>query len=420
MLPTTYGAVPSLITLGHVPRTATGENTAEIHLPGSPYLVQALMDSLFATQLVRLAQPGEFTQRAFLHGKLDLAQAEAVMALVSASGEAEAIGAAALLRGGFSRELQVLVSRLEDLCARLELSFDFDEEAAEQADESAFASTARSLLDQLNHAVAPSRTISSEAPSVVLVGATNVGKSSLFNVLVGGRRAAVADERGTTRDAVEAPVVLGGIPVRLVDTAGFKPPENDIEREALEMAAARVREASVVVVCGEAAPFDRLREAANTPSAPPSPSTQHSDVDTRSPDAAISAALASLPPHCVIRVATKSDGDHREDHGGRDPRVIVVSAHTGRGIDALREAIVARLGMGSARDAVWVSSRVRALCDEATGALGDAVEILEGRGPLEAASGMARTALSSLREALGRGASTDILDHAFANFCIGK
>lgn len=395
---TDLGEIPVLCYAASAPATATGEDTAEIHLPGSRFLITAVLHKLNDLPGLRFAAPGEFSRRAFLNGKLSLSQAEAVMALIGASGEAEARRASAMLDGGVSRQLGKLCDELEALCARMELSFDFDEEAAEQADESRFLAVAEELLSRFRRVIASPRASGAEAKVVVLAGIANAGKSALFNRLAGGTRAAVSAQSGTTRDAVRVRLAIQGVPIELVDTAGFKRADGSIERQAMERTRVEMSRADLVlhVIPADGASTEEATE--------------------------IGQLLDQLPHERVLRVGSKSDLLSPGSLAQGDARAASIrcSAVTGDGIELLTQALARRLSTASAAEAPWVSERVRVHYLEAEDALATATQALSIDAPLEVASGLARTALSSIREALGRGASTDVLDYAFSNFCIGK
>ncbi len=372
VLRTSLGACPGMLVLFDAPRTATGEDTGELHLPGNPWLVDAVVNDLTATHGCRMAEPGEFTRRAYMNGRIDLLQAEAVMALITASSSGSAKLAAGVLDGAWSRTLSGVMQQLELLCARMELSFDFDEEAAEQAGESRFAAE----LARLRAALSPLLTgpvASSGLPVVVLAGAPNAGKSTLFNALSSRRIAAVSEEAGTTRDAVTAEVELAGVKLLLVDTAGRSGVGLGLEAEADRAAADWLERANLIIECSE------------------------TDNDGTEDDT-------------VLRVRTKADTS--DSIGG-----LCVSAHSGIGIQELKKEISSRLAGTSASEPTAVPARLRRLVTEADSALGEASD---ANTPPEVTSAMCRQALSALRDAMGQGASADVLDAVFGNFCVGK
>jgi tRNA modification GTPase len=235
------------------------------------------------------------------------------MEVISASGEEQARAASATLRGGFSGRLAELVGKLENLCARLELSFDFDEEAAEQADVESFEDTAAEIVGGLNGLTSPYWSAMGELPRVVLAGPTNAGKSTLFNALLGQRRTAVADEQGTTRDPVESVWHRAGVKALLVDTAGFKPPKDAIEAEAMAATVRHIRDAAVVVLCDAECDWEA------------------------GADREVADALSARAPGTVIRVLTKSDLGGNPRTAGRDGALAVSAVDVCPGVFALPE-----------------------------------------------------------------------------------
>jgi tRNA modification GTPase len=365
------------------PRTYTREDMAEIHLPGSPPLVRALVDELAALG-ARPARPGEFTLRAFLNGRLDLVRAEAVERLVAAEGEAERRAALDLLGGAFSRRLGRLESDLLDLCADLEASIDFVDQDVEILPAAEARERARRLLRDLERLRAEAATEGggAERPLVVLYGEPNAGKSTLFNALAGAS-AIVSDSPGTTRDALEAELDLDG-PVRLVDTAGDRESAG-VEAEAVRRSRALLEGADLVLLCTPPGGGAGLRE--------------------RIP--------AGIP---VLELATKADLDPVPDASARGLRV---SARRGEGLEALRGELARRLrGSRGPGARFQLSSRQRALLGEAGAALERALGG-EIPGP-EFMSADLRGAAAALGGLSGRDVDDALLDRIFGRFCLGK
>ena len=237
-----------LVTFFKAPHSFTGEDSAEISVHGSVYVQQKLLQILIA-QGCRMAEAGEFTRRAFVNRKFDLAQAEAIADLISSESEAAHRVAINQLKGGFSKELQVMRSKLLEMTSLMELELDFSEEDVEFADRSQLKALLEETLDKVNKLKDSFRlgnAIKNGVP-VVIVGQTNTGKSTLLNALLGEDRAIVSDVAGTTRDTIEETMNINGILFRFIDTAGLRETEETIERIGIERSYRKIAEASVVI-----------------------------------------------------------------------------------------------------------------------------------------------------------------------------
>ena len=224
-----------LVTFFKAPHSFTGEDSAEISVHGSVFVQQKLLQVLIANGC-RMAEAGEFTRRAFVNGKFDLAQAEAIADLISSESEASHRVAINQLRGGFSKELQVLRSKLLEMTSLMELELDFSEEDVEFADRSQLKALLQEALDKVNRLKDSFRlgnAIKNGVP-VAIVGQTDTGKSTLLNALLGGDRAIVSDMAGTTRDTIEETLNINGILFRFIDTAGLRETEETIEKIGIE------------------------------------------------------------------------------------------------------------------------------------------------------------------------------------------
>ncbi len=238
----------ALVTFFKAPYSFTGEDAVEISVHGSPYIQQRLIEVLIR-EGARLAQPGEFSRRAFIHGKFDLAQAEAIADLIASQNEAAHHVAMNQLKGGFSKELQELRGRLLDITSLMELELDFSEEDVEFADRSQLEALLEATLEQFERLTDSFRlgnAIKNGIP-VAIVGATNTGKSTLLNALLGEERALVSDIAGTTRDTIEETLNINGTQFRFIDTAGIRDTQETIEKMGIERTFKKLSEADIVI-----------------------------------------------------------------------------------------------------------------------------------------------------------------------------
>ena len=362
------------------PVSATGEEVVELQGHGSPAVAEAVVDAAVARG-ARRARPGEFTRRALGNGKLDLARAEGLARLSAAESRGEARRALGLVRGELSRRVEALRDELLGALAELEARLDFAEDVGVEGEDAALARVAavREGLVALGGLVGAGRA-DQGLPAVVIVGAPNAGKSTLFNALVGEDRALVTEHPGTTRDAVAEAVEIGGERVRLVDTAGLRETDEAVERLGVEAARRAAAGAALLLLACEPGSSEDGRPAL--------------------PD--------GVP---VLVVGTKADLV-----GGRDGAGLRVSAKNGDGIDALRRAIAARLGAGGEAGAFGALPRQK----DALLRSGAALEGLGAGARAEHAAAGVRAALSALGEITGETATEELLDRIFSTFCVGK
>ncbi len=398
------GTVPCDLYLWPGPRSYTRQPLAELHTVGAPPLLHAALRSVCAAG-ARLAAPGEFTLRAFLAGRLDLTQAEAVLAVIDAGSRTELDVALRQLAGGLAGPLQQLRDRLLDLLAQVEAGLDFVDEDIEfiaAADlhrqlESVAAGLA-GLAEQMS-----SRGHAGEQFRVVLTGWPNVGKSSLMNALVGRHAALVSPRAGTTRDYLTRTVNLCGLDCRLVDTAGWDTRGWDtrgggtrgggtIAESAQSLAAQQTGQAHVQLLCLDA--------------------TRHLNAWERE-------VLAGPPQPNRILVLTKTDGLRSTDlHLDAVP----TSSHTGAGIAELRQAVYERITEGLGNIDVVAGTAIR--CHESLRRAAAAVELAQqaavNAAGEELVASELRLALDELAQVVGAVFTEDILDRIFSRFCIGK
>lgn len=392
------GAVDqAVVTYFPAPHSYTAEDVVEISAHGSPVLLRAIVAACMQAG-ARLAEPGEFTFRAFLRGRIDLVQAEAVRDLVDAVTPLQARSAFDQLEGTLTQAIREIDARLFDLTARLEASLDFPDEGyhfieheGAAADIEAIAASVEALL---RHA-ARGRLVR-EGAQVVIAGRPNAGKSSLFNALAGAGRAIVTDVPGTTRDLLTEVVEVDGIPVTLVDTAGVRPAASDaIEAEGIARAAAARSVAQLVLVV-----LDRSRPL--------------DDQDRR--------LLEETRRAPRVIVANKSDLESAWDLATEAADAVRVSATTGAGLDALTRAMsVALSGSEPLRDTPAVTNARHAeLLARAREALRRAASSAHGRTPEEFVLQDLNEARAILEEVTGARTPDDVLAAIFTKFCIGK
>jgi tRNA modification GTPase len=360
------------------PHSYTGQDSAELHTHGSPAVLRKVLQTLLEAG-ARPAGPGEFTLRAYLSGRMDLAQAEAVLSLVESESDAARRQALRGLSAGLSAKIQALSEVLFDLLAHIQAWLDYPEEGVEPAEIRARLEPVLQGIRQLL-ATAPAGRIAQRGARIALVGAPNAGKSSLLNAFLGYERAIVTPVPGTTRDYLEASLEIAGVPVTAVDTAGVRDTEDLVEKSGVERALQIAREADLVLY---------LAESSLPPVAPP-----------------------ELPWERTIKVATKADLRAVWDTEG----FLAVSSTTGFGLDALRQAIHDRLLNDAPEGEVWITNErhAEALARAETYLL-EALEATEDLAGLSI-----QGALEALAEILGKNVSDEVIERVFRNFCVGK
>ncbi|WP_038069413.1 tRNA uridine-5-carboxymethylaminomethyl(34) synthesis GTPase MnmE [Thermus scotoductus] len=366
----------ALLLVFRAPRSYTGEDACEFHTHGSMAVLRRVLEALVKAG-ARLAGPGEFTFRAYMNGKLDLAQAEAVLALVEAEGDLARRQALRSLEGSFSRKIAALEDRLLSLLAHIQALLDYPEEGVEPLEARRVIGE---VLEEVEALLAQARSsrLAQRGARLALIGAPNAGKSSLLNALLGYERALVSPIPGTTRDYLEAPLELFGIPLVAVDTAGIRDTLDPLERAGVERALRIAEEADLVLYVAD--------RSAPRPSLPP------------------------LPPR-TLKVATKADLPPLWE----DAEFIPVSSVTGEGLGQLKEAIrEALLGRGGGE---------YLLSERQIEALHQARErLLEAKNLPEDLMGLAlEEALKALASLRGRKeVSEEVVARVFQNFCVGK
>ncbi|MBO4670320.1 MAG: tRNA uridine-5-carboxymethylaminomethyl(34) synthesis GTPase MnmE [Bacteroidales bacterium] len=417
-----------LVSVFKAPHSYTGEDMAEISCHASPYVVGDLLRRLCDAGC-RLAQAGEFTRRAFVASKMDLAQAEAVADLIAADSAAAHRLAFSQLRGAYSEKLRSLRGQILELSALLELELDFSEEELEFADrgrlrmlaEAALAETSR-LADSFRAGNAFKKGI-----PVAIVGAVNSGKSTLLNALLGEERAIVSDIPGTTRDTVEEVLVLNGIAYRFIDTAGLREGAEEIERMGIERSFSQIEKATVVIVLLDGtASVDSLLPVVAEVKARLSDSARviwvRSKMDLAEPGGHFAGCGngAIAPGNGILPEAGCKDGAFCTRLG--IPDVIDLSSRTGQGLDALKEAVSRPdVESMSACGAVMVTNQRH--YEALNSAAEDLRRFLDGLTtalPTDLLSEDLRSATRHLGTIFGEITPDNLLGEIFSRFCIGK
>jgi tRNA modification GTPase len=373
------------------PNSFTGEDVVEFQGHGGPVVLQMLLGALLEAG-ARLARPGEFTERAYLNGKMDLAQAEAVADLIASSSATAVRAANRSLAGEFSRQVHALDEQVLSLRVFVEASIDFvdeDIDVLESGDVAGRIGAIQQGLVALQQASAQG-VLLRDGISLALLGPPNVGKSSLLNRLAGEERAIVTQVPGTTRDLVRVPVQIGGLPVEMVDTAGLRETRDLVEREGVRRALHQGREADIVLWL----------------------------TDLTQPDVGETTALEELDQARVIRVGNKLDlvspgADSISTLGD-----VQISAVTGAGIEKLVSLIQQRVGYQAPEAAFTARQRHLQALEKVAGHLATSLDLDSGSAELIAEE--LRLAHLALGEIVGELTPDELLGEIFSNFCIGK
>ena len=382
-------------------KSFTGEESVELACHGSPYIQQLLLQRLVEVGC-RLAEPGEFTKRAFLNGRLDLSQAEAVADLIAAQSKQAHQVALQQLRGRFSSELQQLREQLIKFAALIELELDFAEEDVEFAERSALKNLVSDVLQMVQRLAASfelGNAIKNGVP-VAIVGAPNTGKSTLLNQLLGEERAIVSNIAGTTRDVIEEVLNIEGIQFRLIDTAGIRETTETIEALGIERSQQKIEQAKIILCLADSGDASNLQETTEWVQ---SLKTLHPDKN-------------------ILLILNKADLKTTVNLNNQE-EVLQISALTGEGILELKNKLVQlTLGDFSIQDETIVSNaRHHAALQLTAAALKRAQEGLQGHTTADFIAMDIREAMRQLGHITGQiDIDTDILGTIFSKFCIGK
>jgi tRNA modification GTPase len=394
-----------LLTIMRGPRSYTGEDTVEISCHGGSLITETVLGEILKSG-ARLAEPGEFTKRAFLNNRIDLTQAEAVLDLIMAKTDKARELALSQLTGDLSRKIENIRTTVRDILAAFEAAIDFPEDDAGAPflqPSPLLDGTLQATIDEINSLVSTYEAggIYRMGINAVITGKPNVGKSSLLNSLLGRKRAIVTPLPGTTRDFIEESLIIAGIPFRLTDTAGIRTPENMIEKAGIDFVQERLALADVVIVV-----LDGSNELTN----------EDRNIGE------INRARNIIP------VINKADLPHRIGSADVDDlfpgmNPLWISAKFGDGIPNLKEALHAftRKATEAAPPVVFVTNlRHKIALEKTAGLLAQATEGIRQASPPELISLDIREALETLGEITGKTSSEEILDRIFSSFCIGK
>ncbi len=403
-----------LATLFKNPNSYTGENVVELSCHGSNYIQQEIIQ-LCLRKGCRMATAGEFTLRAFLHGKMDLSQAEAVADLIASDSQASHQLAIQQMRGGFSSEIKMLRQELLNFASLIELELDFSEEDVEFANRDDFQkliSKITLVLKRLIDSFATGNVLKNGIP-VAIVGEPNVGKSTLLNALLNEERAIVSDIAGTTRDSIEDEITIGGIAFRFIDTAGIRDTKDIIEGLGIQKTFEKIEQAQVVVFLIEAAKFISQEEILKI---------EIEKIRNKYPQKAI-----LIIANKVDQISTMEKEQIRLDldlisGSGEKSKTLLLSAKSGEGVENLKTTLLDFVNTGALRNNETIITNTRHY-DSLLKALEEIIKVQEGIDSNLTSDLMAidiRQALYYFGEITGEITNDDLLGNIFANFCVGK
>lgn len=392
-----------LVTLFKAPHSFTGEESVEISCHGSVYIQQQILQLLYKHG-ARPAEAGEFTLRAFLNGKFDLSQAEAVADLIASNSATSHQVAMQQMRGGFSSKIKVLRDNLVNFASLIELELDFSEEDVEFADRSdlkKLVASIRQIIDKLVQSFELGNVIKNGIP-VAIVGKPNAGKSTLLNVILDDDRAIVSDIPGTTRDTIEDELIIDGVLFRFIDTAGIRTTTDVIEQIGVNKAFEVIRRSAIVIYLFDAHELSR------------------GDLERE-----LDIIRGHIGTSQLLIVANKIDvedaADLKKEYEAIEP-IIYISAKEKRGIDELEHKLVSLFDNRTVNttDTIVTNARHVASLNKAAEALQKIMEGLDARLPGDILALDIRYALNALGEITGEVTSDDLLGNIFSKFCIGK
>lgn len=391
-----------VISIFKSPSSYTGEDVIEVSCHGSPYVQQQVINTLI-NHGARLAKPGEFTQRAFLNGKIDLAQAEAVADLIASNTTASQNAALKNMRGGFSQVVKDMREQLISFSAMIELELDFSEEDVEFADRKKFLDLLEKLHKVVNNLLASFKlgNVIKNGVSVAIIGSPNAGKSTLLNTLLNENRAIVSEIAGTTRDTIEEVININGLLFRLIDTAGIREHSTDlIENMGVLKSKEKIKQADIVLYLFDINSSDDKEIISFL-----------SDIKTQNKN--------------VIAVANKTDiiyGESLKDQKKSINGSILISAKMNTGIELLKEKLFEIVASDStlSENVILTNTRHYTALKEVQLSLNEIKNGIENNIPGDLLSADIRRCLHYLGEITGEISNEDMLDYIFSKFCIGK
>ncbi|MGE9553320.1 tRNA uridine-5-carboxymethylaminomethyl(34) synthesis GTPase MnmE [Erwinia amylovora] len=385
------------------PNSFTGEDVLELQGHGGPVILDLLLRRIVAIPGVRIARPGEFSERAFLNDKLDLAQAEAIADLIDASSEQAARSALNSLQGAFSLRVNTLVEALTHLRIYVEAAIDFPDEEIDFLSDGKIESQLNQVISDLDGVRAEARqgSLLREGMKVVIAGRPNAGKSSLLNALAGREAAIVTDIAGTTRDVLREHIHIDGMPLHIIDTAGLREASDEVERIGIERAWQEIEQADRVLFMVDGT------------------TTQATEPAEIWPD--FIARLPATLPITVVRNKADTTGEARGMTEVNDHSLIRLSARTGEGIEVLRNHLKESMGFAGNMEGGFLARRrhLQALELASTHLLQGKDQLLNARAG-ELLAEELRAAQQCLSEITGEFTSDDLLGRIFSSFCIGK
>lgn len=413
-----------IVSIFRAPHSYTGEDSVEISCHASSYIVSTVMSLLFEAG-ARAAEPGEFTQRAFLNGKMDLAQAEAVADVIASQNAAAHKVAFKQMKGGFSSELRGMRSELLEIVSLMELELDFSEEEVEFADRRQLDSLLERVISHSGRLIDSFRlgnAIKNGVP-VAIAGATNTGKSTLLNALLGEDRAIVSDVHGTTRDTIEETLNIAGVLFRFIDTAGIRETSEVVEQIGIERTFRKISEASIVLgmidlTRDDQENFTMIRDIIEKVDL----STQilifllnKSDVSSDNKNVILKNYIVSLIDNSIVEPIGERCTDDKVN-------ILTISAKTGQGIDEVRHILAESQKnlIGNTEETLVTNQRHAQALAEARTSLLRVREGLASALPTDLAAQDIREAIYHIGSIVGEISTDEVLGNIFANFCIGK
>jgi len=398
-----------LLSVFKAPHSYTGEDSLEISCHASPYIQKRLLE-LLVENGAKLAGPGEFTQRAFLHGKMDLAQAEAVADLIASENRASHRIALNQMRGGFSKELSVLRKELLHFTSMIELELDFSEEDVEFANREALSALVSKMLDGINRLISSfkSGNVIKNGVPVAIIGKPNVGKSSLLNRLLNEDKAIVSEIPGTTRDSIEDTVRIGDITFRFIDTAGIRETADIIETLGIRKTYQKIEQAAIILLLADARDGNEIIAA--------------SFMEIRKQTNNQEKQLVLVLNKSDLLVGSKEDELNKLLALGENEYLVEISAKNGKNIDRLDKILIEASRIGKLdKDAVIISNiRHYESLNQAAENLERVKEGLATALPSDLLAQDLRQAIYYLGQITGEISTDEVLGNIFKNFCIGK